>query len=75
MKTTQYYFAYRRIKNFTCVEVHPQTGQLLVFLKVNPDEVELEEGSHVMSERSVTSEQAIWKSGSTPSTTLSERSR
>jgi predicted transport protein len=44
MKTTQYYFAYRRIKNFTCVEVHPQTGQLLVFLKVNPDEVELEEG-------------------------------
>jgi predicted transport protein len=44
MKTTQYYFAYRRIKNFACVEVHPQTGQLLVFLKVNPDEVELEEG-------------------------------
>lgn len=44
MKTTQYYFAYRRIKNFACVEVHPQTGQLLVFLKVSPDEVELEEG-------------------------------
>ena len=44
MKTTQYYLAYRRVKNFACVEVHPQTGQLLVFLKVDPDEVELEEG-------------------------------
>jgi predicted transport protein len=44
MKTTRYYLAYRRIKNFACVEVHSQTGQLLVFLKVNPDDVELEEG-------------------------------
>lgn len=44
MKTTLYYLAYRRIKNFACVEVRPQTGQLLVFLKVNPDEVVLEEG-------------------------------
>lgn len=44
MKTTQLYLAYRRIKNFACVEVHPQTGQLLVFLKVNPDEVALEDG-------------------------------
>ena len=44
MKTTRYYLAYRRIKNFACVEVHPQTGQLLVFLKVNPDDVDLEEG-------------------------------
>src|SRR2546421_1482756 len=45
MKTTRYYLAYRRIKNFACVEVHAQTAQLLVFLKVNPDEVELEERS------------------------------
>jgi predicted transport protein len=44
MKTNRYWFAYRRIKNFACVEVHPQTAQLLVFLKVNPDEVPLEEG-------------------------------
>jgi predicted transport protein len=44
MKTTRYYLAYRRIKNFACVEVHSQTGQLLVFLKVNPDDVDLEEG-------------------------------
>jgi len=44
MKTTLYYLAYRRIKNFACVEVHPQTDQLLVFLKINPDEVSLEDG-------------------------------
>jgi predicted transport protein len=44
MKTTRYYLAYRRIKNFACVEIHAQAGQLLVFLKVNPDEVEIEEG-------------------------------
>jgi hypothetical protein len=39
MKTTRYYLAYRRIKNFACVEVHPQTGQLLVFLKGGPGRV------------------------------------
>jgi predicted transport protein len=43
-KTLKYYFAYRRIKNFACVEVHPQSGQLLVYLKVNPDDVALEDG-------------------------------
>ena len=41
-KTTQLYFAYRRIKNFACVEVHPNNKQLLVYLKVNPDNVTLE---------------------------------
>lgn len=44
MKTTRLYLAYRRIKNFASVVVHSQTGQLLVFLKVNPDDVSLEEG-------------------------------
>ena len=43
-KTLKYYFAYRRIKNFACVEVHPQTQTLLVYLKVDPDSVELEDG-------------------------------
>jgi predicted transport protein len=38
------YFAFRRIKNFACVEVHPQTRNLLLFLKVDPDTVALEEG-------------------------------
>ena len=42
MKTLKYYFAFKRFKNFACVELHPQTGQMLVFVKVNPDEIELE---------------------------------
>lgn len=43
-KTLKFYFAFRRIKNFACVEVRPQTGKLLVYLKVNPDSVDLQEG-------------------------------
>ena len=43
-KTLKFYVAFRRLKNFACVEVHPQTKNLLVYLKVNPDEVALESG-------------------------------
>ena len=43
-KTLKNYFAYRRLKNFACVEVHPQTQTVLVYLKVDPDTVQLEEG-------------------------------
>lgn len=43
-KATKQYFAYRRLRNFACVEVHPQSRNLLVYLKVNPDDVALEEG-------------------------------
>lgn len=43
-KTLKYYFAYRRLKNFACIEVHPQSRNLLVYLKINPDTVELEDG-------------------------------
>ncbi len=41
LKTLLFYFAFKRIKNFACVEVHPQAGKLLVFVKVNPDTVDL----------------------------------
>lgn len=44
VKTTKQYVAYRRIKNFACVEVHPQSKKLLVFVKVDPDTVTLEVG-------------------------------
>ena len=44
MTTRKLYFAYRRIKNFACVEVHPNTGELLVFIKVDPQAIRLEEG-------------------------------
>lgn len=41
MKQLKLYFAFRRIKNFACVEIYPQASKVLVFLKVDPDRVEL----------------------------------
>ncbi len=38
------YFAYRRLKNFACVEVHPVSGTLLIYVKLDPATVRLEEG-------------------------------
>lgn len=38
-KELKNYFAFRRLKNFACVEVHPGGGHLLVYVKVNPEEV------------------------------------
>lgn len=44
IKTLKNYFAFRRLKNFACVEIHNRTGNLLVYVKINPDEVVLEPG-------------------------------
>ena len=44
IKTLKFYFAFKRFKNFACVEIHPQTSQLVIFVKVNPDSIELEQG-------------------------------
>lgn len=43
-KTVQNYFAFRRIKNFACVEVHPQAAKVVVFVKVEPATIALENG-------------------------------
>ncbi|MFE4950413.1 DUF5655 domain-containing protein [Leifsonia sp. NPDC056665] len=37
------YFAFRRLKNFACVEVHPSSGNLLIYLKLDPHSVQLED--------------------------------
>jgi len=42
--TRQNYFAFRRIKNFACVEIHPQSKKLLVYLKTDPASLVLEPG-------------------------------
>jgi predicted transport protein len=42
--TRQLYYAFRRIKNFACVEIHPQTRKLLVYLKTDPSSITLEPG-------------------------------
>lgn len=44
MTTRKLYFAYRRIKNFACVEVHPTSGELLVYAKVDPSSIDLAPG-------------------------------
>lgn len=43
-KVTRFYLAYRRIKNFVCLEVRPTLNQLKMFLKIDPDTVELKDG-------------------------------
>jgi len=43
-KVLKYYVAFKRIKNFACVEVFPSAQQVKVFVKLNPDEVTLETG-------------------------------
>jgi len=44
IKTLKYYIAFKRIKNFACMEIHPQSQKLLLYLKVNPDSVDLPNG-------------------------------
>jgi predicted transport protein len=40
-KTLKYYIAFKRIKNFACVEIHPSSGQITVFVKADYDDPEL----------------------------------
>ncbi len=44
MKTLKFYIAFRRIKNFACIEVHAQSRRIVLFVKVNPDDIQLEDG-------------------------------
>lgn len=43
-KVTHYYIAFKRLKNFACVEVKATSQKLLVYLKVDPDSIELRDG-------------------------------
>lgn len=44
MKELKNYYAFKRFKNFACVEISPQTGKILAHVKVDPDTIKLEEG-------------------------------
>lgn len=44
MKILKHYIAFKRIKNFACLEIHPQTAKVLLYLKVKPDSITLEHG-------------------------------
>ena len=43
-KTLKYYIAFKRLRNFACVEIHPSKAVITMYLKVNPDSVNLEKG-------------------------------
>lgn len=43
-KVNKNYIAYRRLKNFVCVEVHPQQENLLLYFKLNPEEFDMIDG-------------------------------
>lgn len=43
-KTLRFYFAYRRIKNFACVEVKTSLNVVRLYLKIDPDTIALEDG-------------------------------
>ncbi|QXT40042.1 endonuclease NucS domain-containing protein [Gymnodinialimonas ceratoperidinii] len=52
-KTLQFYIAYRRIKNFACVEVKPQLDVLRIYLKVDPTTLELPDDGFARDVRNV----------------------
>ena len=43
-RTTKYYIAFRRLSNFACFEFHPNNGEIVIWLKINPDSIQLEDG-------------------------------
>ncbi len=40
----KYYVAYKRLKNFACLEVHPQKNVVRVYVKVDPSTLQIEKG-------------------------------
>ncbi len=43
-KTLKFYAAFKRLRNFACVEVHPNKATVTIYLKVDPDATPLEDG-------------------------------
>ncbi|MGC4005862.1 MAG: DUF5655 domain-containing protein [Pirellulales bacterium] len=44
MSTLKYYVAFKRIKNFACVEIRTQEKKILIYVKLDPSQLELEDG-------------------------------
>lgn len=43
-KTLKFYVAFKRLRNFACVEVHPNKNAATLYLKVDPENAKLEPG-------------------------------
>lgn len=39
-----YYFAFKRLRNFACLQVQPQTKKIIMWLRLDPDTVQIEKG-------------------------------
>ncbi|WP_105440076.1 DUF5655 domain-containing protein [Neorhizobium sp. T25_13] len=44
VKELKLYTAFKRLKNFVCMENYPQSKTVTLFLKLDPDQIDLEEG-------------------------------
>jgi predicted transport protein len=44
IKMLKWYIAFKRIKNFACIEVHPNQRTIVVWVKLDPNSVRLEDG-------------------------------
>lgn len=44
VKELKFYVAFKRIKNFVCLEIYPQAKTVAAYVKIDPDTVALEEG-------------------------------
>jgi predicted transport protein len=44
LKELKFYYAFKRIKNFVCLELYPSAKTVAAYVKVNPDTVSLEAG-------------------------------
>jgi predicted transport protein len=44
LKTLKFYLAFKRLKNFACVEIRTSVKVVLVYVKVDPNTIELEAG-------------------------------
>ena len=42
-KSLKFYVAFKRLRNFACVEVHPSKAAVTVYLKVDPDTIKKEQ--------------------------------
>jgi len=43
-KTLKNYIAYKRLHNFACFEFHPNDKEIVIYLKIDPSSINLEEG-------------------------------
>lgn len=44
LKELKFYYAFKKIKNFVTVEIHPQNNTIVLYLSLDPNKIKLEKG-------------------------------